>query len=180
MNKNVITLFGGDEAEALRVVEPLHVSGCSHLESPFRAAFRRFKPQFIVSLWQTTELPSTQPGDWRANSGRSLNFEVKITAFAVPAATADLGQAAPRRALPFVAAAEPFVRRHVSPLSPSTARDLPPSWRGWPRSAHGSGSPVFLQVDACSRSQARSLAASACRRRARLPEGRSPHPAQRR
>src|SRR5438874_1201877 len=74
MNKNVITLFGGDEAEALRVVEPLHVSGCSHLESPFRAAFRRFKPQFIVSLWQTTELPPTQPRDRRANSGKSLNF----------------------------------------------------------------------------------------------------------
>src|ERR1700719_2876021 len=49
MNEHVFTLFGGDKAEALRVVEPLHVSRCSHHESPFCAAFRRFETEFILS-----------------------------------------------------------------------------------------------------------------------------------
>src|SRR5689334_19143036 len=51
MHKHV-TLFGGDEAEALRVVEPLHVSGCSHLESPFCVAFGDSN----VSVGQSTDV----------------------------------------------------------------------------------------------------------------------------
>src|SRR5207247_1025163 len=69
VNEHVLTVLGCDEAKALRVVEPLDVSRCPHVNL-LSVLPSEIKPEFILSSWQTTKCP-TQPEGVHSNSAAS-------------------------------------------------------------------------------------------------------------
>src|SRR5512141_2837347 len=61
MDEHVVAILARDEAEALGVIEPLHVTGCSHCESPFCDAFGDSKTNIFSKRHFTDEKPNGVP-----------------------------------------------------------------------------------------------------------------------